>query len=125
MREIIATERAPAAIGPYSQAIRYHNLLFVSGQVPLDPATGETVGPDMETQTRRVLENVKAILEAAGMTLENVIKCTCFLKNLEDFSIFNDVYSSFFAGVLPARECVEVSRLPRDVLVEISAICGK
>jgi 2-iminobutanoate/2-iminopropanoate deaminase len=124
MREVIVTDKAPAAIGPYSQAVRYGNLLFISGQIPLDAETGEVVGSDVQTQGGQVLANVKAILEAAGMTVENVLKCTVFLKSLEDFATFNGVYSTYFGEALPARECVEVSRLPRDVLVEVSAICG-
>jgi 2-iminobutanoate/2-iminopropanoate deaminase len=125
MREIISTERAPAAIGPYSQAVRYDNLLFVSGQISLDPESGETVAGDIEVQTRRVLDNLKAILEAGGMELKHVLKCTCFLQNMGDFPTFNSVYSEYFSDILPARETVEVARLPKDVLVEISAICGK
>ena len=125
MREIISTDRAPAAIGPYSQAIRYGNLLFVSGQISLDPQSGEIVGEDIEVQTGRVLENLKGIIEASDMELKHVLKCTCFLKNMEDFADFNSVYNTYFADVFPARETVEVSRLPKDVLVEISAICGK
>ena len=125
MREIITTESAPAAIGPYSQAVRYGNLLFVSGQIPLDADSGEIVGGDIEAQTKRVLENLKAIVEAGGMEFKHVLKCTCFLRNMEDFAKFNTVYNSYFSVVLPARETVEVSRLPKDVLVEISAICGK
>jgi len=125
MREIIATEKAPKAVGPYSQAIRFANLVFVSGQIPLDPHSGEIVGGDIESQAKQVLENLMAIVEASGMGLENVLKCTCFLKNMEDFARFNAVYNNYFASVLPARETVEVSRLPKDVLVEISAICGK
>ena len=125
MREIIATEKAPKAVGPYSQAVRFANLVFVSGQIPLDPKSGEIVGEDIEVQAKQVLENLKAIVEASGMVLENVLKCTCFLKNMEHFGRFNSVYNTYFADVLPARETVEVSRLPKDVLVEISAICGK
>ena len=125
MREIISTESAPAAIGPYSQAVRYDNLLFMSGQIPLDPESGEVVEGNIEVQTRKVLDNLKAILEAGGMELQHVLKCTCFLKNMEDFPAFNTVYSEYFSDILPARETVEVSRLPKDVLVEISAICGK
>ena len=125
MREIITTESAPAAIGPYSQAVRYGNLLFVSGQIPLNPQNGEIVGEDTEVQTKRVLDNLKAIVEAGGMELKHVIKCTCFLRNMEDFAKFNSVYNDYFGKVLPARETVEVSRLPKDVMVEISAICGK
>ena len=125
MREIISTESAPAAIGPYSQAVRYDNLLFMSGQIPLDPESGEIVEGNIEVQTRKVLDNLKAILEAGGMELQDVLKCTCFLKDMEDFPAFNSVYSEYFSHILPARETVEVSRLPKDVLVEISAICGK
>jgi len=125
MREIIATEKAPKAVGPYSQAIRFANLVFVSGQIPMDPKSGEIVGGDVEIQAKQVLENLKAVIEASGMGLENVLKCTCFLQNMEHFARFNSVYNSYFANVLPARETVEVSRLPKDVLVEISAICGK
>ena len=125
MREIIATEKAPKAVGPYSQAIRFANLVFISGQIPLDPKSGEMVGGDIEVQAKQVLENLKAIVEASGMGLENVLQCTCFLQNIEDFARFNSVYATYFADVLPARETVEVSRLPKNVLVEISAICGK
>ena len=125
MREIIATEKAPKAVGPYSQAVRFANLVFVSGQIPLDPKSGEIVGGDIEVQTKQVLENLQAIVEASGMGLENVLKCTCFLQEMEHFARFNSVYSTYFANVLPARETVEVSRLPKNVLVEISAICGK
>jgi 2-iminobutanoate/2-iminopropanoate deaminase len=125
MREIISTESAPAAIGPYSQAVRYGSLLFMSGQIPLDPESGEIVEGNIEMQTKRVLDNLKAVLEAGGMELQHVLKCTCFLKNMEDFPAFNSAYSEYFSGILPARETVEVSRLPKDVLVEISAICGK
>jgi 2-iminobutanoate/2-iminopropanoate deaminase len=125
MSDIIATEKAPAAIGPYSQAVRYGNLLFISGQISLDPETGEIVGEDIEAQTKRVLDNLKAIIEAGGMGLRHVLKCSCFLKDMEDFVKFNSVYNTYFGDVLPARETVEVSRLPKDVMVEISAICGK
>ncbi|UCF85954.1 MAG: RidA family protein [Desulfobacteraceae bacterium] len=124
MKEIISTKNAPAAVGPYSQAIKYGTLLFISGQIPLDPKTGSLVEGDIEVQTRIVIENLKAILEASGMTFENVLKCTCFLKDMGDFEMFNSVYKTYFGESLPARECVEVSRLPKDVSVEISAICG-
>ncbi len=125
MKKIIATDDAPAAIGPYSQAVQYGDFLFVSGQIAFDPKTGELVEGDIEVQTKRVLENLKAIIGAAGMALENVVKCSCFLNNMEDFVRFNAVYESYFGESAPARETVEVSRLPRDVRVEISAICGK
>ena len=124
MKKIIATDQAPSAIGPYSQATQYGNLLFVSGQIPIDPKTGELVEGDIEVQTNQVLENVQAIIKEAGMTLQHVVKCSCFLKDMEDFVKFNDVYNGFFAESLPARETVEVARLPKDVRVEISAICG-
>lgn len=124
MKKIIATDHAPSAIGPYSQAIQYGDLLFVSGQIPIDPKTGDLVEGDIEVQTKQVLENVQAIIKAAGMTLQNVVKCSCFLKDMEDFVKFNAVYNSYFAESLPARETVEVGRLPKDAQVEISAICG-
>ena len=124
MKKIIATDQAPAAIGPYSQATQYGNLLFVSGQIPIDPKTGELVEGDIEVQTKQVLENVQAIIKAAGLTLQDVVKCSCFLKDMEDFVKFNTVYNSYFAESLPARETVEVGRLPKDARVEISAICG-
>ena len=124
MKKIISTQNAPAAIGPYSQAIQFGNLLFVSGQIALDPKTGEIIDGDIEVQTKRVLENLKAIIEEAGMTLKNVLKCSCFLKTMEDFVKFNSVYDGYFGESLPARETVEVGRLPKDVLVEVSAICG-
>ena len=124
MKKIIATDKAPAAIGPYCQAVQFGNLLFVSGQIALDPATGEIVDGQIEAQTKQVLENLKAIIEKAGLTLQNVLKCSCFLNNMDNFVRFNSVYESYFAESLPARETVEVARLPKDVLVEISAICG-
>ena len=121
-KTIISTTAAPKAVGPYSQAIKVGNLLFVSGQIPLN-AQGEVVGSCVITQTRQTLINLKAIIEAAGMSLANTVKCTCFLKDMNDFTNVNTVYSEYFLSILPARECVEVSRLPKDVLVEISAIC--
>jgi len=124
MKKIISTDKAPAAIGPYSQAVQFGNLLFVSGQIALDPKTGQLVEGGIETQTRQVLENLKAIIEGAGLTLQNVLKCSCFLNNMENFAKFNSVYDSYFKQSLPARETVEVARLPKDVLVEVSAICG-
>jgi 2-iminobutanoate/2-iminopropanoate deaminase len=122
-RQIINTPKAPSAIGPYSQAIKQGNLLFVSGQIPIVPKTGALAVGGVKEQTKQVLDNLKAIIEAAGMTLENIVKCTCFLKNMNEFADFNSVYAEFFASILPARECVEVARLPKDVLVEVSAIC--
>lgn len=125
MKKKISTDRAPQAIGPYSQAIQFGNLLFVSGQVPLDPGTGNLVAGDIEAQTRQVMENLKAIVAAAGMTLADALKATCFLKNMGDFAKFNGIYAGYFGDTPPARETVEVARLPRDVLVEVSLICGK
>lgn len=124
MKNYIKTPKAPAAIGPYSQAIACNGFLFVSGQIPLDPQTLQTVSGGVKEQTKQVLENLKAIVEAANLKLENVVKCSCFLKNMNDFSIFNEVYNEYFGNILPARECIEVARLPKDVLVEISAICA-
>jgi 2-iminobutanoate/2-iminopropanoate deaminase len=125
MKNIISTPHAPQAIGPYSQAVQFGDLLFVSGQIALDPATGDLVQGDIEVQTRQVMQNLRAIIEASGMTVENTLKCSCFLKNMEDFAKFNAVYETVFNNDPPARETLEVARLPKDVLVEVSAICGK
>ncbi len=125
MKKIISTPNAPKAIGPYSQAVQFGDLLFVSGQIALDPATGDLVQGDIEVQTRQVMQNLRAIIEASGMTVENTLKCSCFLKNMEDFAKFNAVYETVFNNDPPARETLEVARLPKDVLVEVSAICGK
>jgi 2-iminobutanoate/2-iminopropanoate deaminase len=123
LRSIISTKDAPAAIGPYAQANRAGNFIFTSGQVPLDPATGEVVGHDAQMQTARVMENIKAILEAAGSSLKDVVKTTIFIKNMSDFAVINEVYEEYFkGGDLPSRSTVEVSRLPKDVLVEIEAV---
>ena len=124
MKKIISTDSAPAAIGPYSQAVQFGEFLFVSGQIAIDPQNGTLVEGDIEDQTRQVLANVQAVIEAAGMHLQNVVKCSCFLKNMDDFVRFNAVYETFFKQSPPAREAVEVARLPKDVLVEVSAICG-
>jgi 2-iminobutanoate/2-iminopropanoate deaminase len=122
----ISTPAAPAAIGPYSQAVRAGDFLFVSGQIPLDPATGALVGgtwqPDVAVQTRRVLENLEAIVAAAGASLAAVVKTTVYLAEMNDFPVMNDVYASFFGAPAPARATVQVSRLPKDVRVEIDAI---
>ncbi|MDH3828151.1 MAG: RidA family protein [Desulfobacterales bacterium] len=125
MNEKIATPNAPQAIGPYSQAIRLGDFLFVSGQIAIDPQTADIIEGDIEAQTEQVLKNITAIIEAAGMSLQDVVKCTCFLKDMNDFVRFNGVYENYFGEILPARETVEVSRLPKDALVEVSAICGK
>ena len=125
MNEKIATPNAPQAIGPYSQAIRSGNFLFVSGQIAIDPQTADIIAGDIEAQTEQVLKNITAIIDAAGMSLQDVVKCTCFLKDMNDFVKFNGVYEKYYGEILPARETVEVSRLPKDVLVEVSAICCK
>jgi 2-iminobutanoate/2-iminopropanoate deaminase len=125
MKKIVSTDNAPQAIGPYSQAIQHGNFLFVSGQIAIDPQTGNIIEGDIEVQTEQVLKNIAAIIEAAGMSLQDVVKCTCFLKDMNDFARFNAVYENYFGESLPARETVEVSRLPKDVRVEVSAICGK
>ena len=117
----VQTERAPAAIGPYSQAIQVGNFLFTSGQIPLKP-DGELLEGDIKAQTEQVLTNLKAVLEAGGAGLEGVVKCTCFLSDMNNFGAMNDVYGSFFTGTPPARSAVEVVRLPKDVLIEIEAI---
>ena len=124
MKKIVSTERAPAAIGPYSQAIQFSGLLFVSGQVGLDPDTGEFVEGGIEEQTEQVLKNLTAIIEESGMSLKDVLKCSCFLKSMDDFVAFNAIYDKYFGANPPARETVEVARLPKDALVEVSAICG-
>ena len=125
MNEKIATPNAPQAIGPYSQAIRCGDFLFVSGQIAIDPQTSDIIEGDIEAQAEQVLKNIAAIIDAAGMSLQNVVKCTCFLKDMNDFVKFNGVYERYFGEILPARGTVEVSRLPKDVRVEVSAICGK
>ena len=124
MKKIVETEKAPAAIGPYSQAIQFSGLLFVSGQVGIDPETGDFVEGGIEEQTAQVLKNLAAIIEESGMTFKDVLKCSCFLKNMDDFVTFNSIYDKYFGANPPARETVEVARLPKDALVEVSAICG-
>lgn len=121
-KQVIQTANAPAAIGPYSQAVRAGDLLFVSGQIPLDPKTGELVKSGVADETKKVLENLKAILEAAGGSFGDVVKTTIFLKDMNNFSVVNEVYGSFFPQPFPARATVEVARLPRDVNVEIDVI---
>jgi 2-iminobutanoate/2-iminopropanoate deaminase len=122
MKEIIATDRAPKAIGPYSQAIRHNGLVYSSGQIPLDPATGQLIEGGIAEQTARVLENLKGVLEAAGAGLDSVLKTTVFLKDMGGFAAMNEVYAKYFGTNPPARSTVEVARLPRDVRVEIEAI---
>ncbi|MBI4889895.1 MAG: RidA family protein [Acidobacteria bacterium] len=122
MKEIISTPSAPAAIGPYSQAVRWNGLVYCSGQIPLDPATGQLVEGGIEAQTVRVLENLKAVLEAAGASFETVLKTTIFVKDLGDFAKVNEIYGRYFPVNPPARATVEAARLPRDVRVEIEAV---
>ena len=121
-KQIIRTEKAPKAIGPYSQAIRAGNFLFLSGQIPLDPKTGELVKGDIGRQTQQVLENMKGILESQKLGMEDVVKVTIFLKNIGDFNRVNEVYGTYFPSSPPARSTVEVARLPRDADIEIEAI---
>lgn len=123
-KEIIHTKKAPAALGPYSQAVKLGNLLFLSGQIPLVPETGEIVAEDVESQTRQVLENIRAILEETGSNFDQVVKTTVFIKNMDDFGKINEVYAEFFGENPPARSTVEVARLPKDVQVEIEVIAA-
>ena len=124
MRDVILTDRGPKPIGPYSQAIRANGFLYVSGQVGLDPKSGEMTRPDIQQQTQRTLENVKGILEAAGLNLHHVVKTTVFLKDMNDFAAMNEVYAKYFTSAPPARSTVQVARLPKDALVEIEMIAG-
>jgi 2-iminobutanoate/2-iminopropanoate deaminase len=121
-KKVIQTERAPKAIGPYSQAIQAGDFLFLSGQVPLDPKTGELVKGDIRQQTEQVLENVKGLLESQRLGMEEVVKVTIFLKNIDNFNQVNEIYGSYFPTFPPARSTVEVARLPRDAEIEIEAI---
>ena len=121
MKTVISTEKAPAAIGPYSQGIQAGSLIITSGQLPIDPATGASPAT-IEEQTRQSLENCKAVLAAAGAAMENVIKTTVFLSDMNNFAAMNGVYAAFFEGACPARSAVEVARLPKDALVEIECI---
>jgi 2-iminobutanoate/2-iminopropanoate deaminase len=121
-RETVRTEAAPAAIGPYSQAVKANGFVFVSGQLALDPGTGQLVGHDIKQQTRRALENIKAILAASGSSLQKVVRCGVFLKEMNDFGPMNEEYTSFFKDSPPARTTVQVAKLPRDALIEIDAI---
>jgi 2-iminobutanoate/2-iminopropanoate deaminase len=122
MREVIATNDGPKAIGPYSQAIKANGFVFLSGQIALDPATQQPISGDVAAQTERVLQNLAGILKAAGSSLQQVVKTTVFLKNMSDFAAMNDVYGRYFTEAPPARSTVEVARLPKEVLVEIDVI---
>ncbi len=121
-KQIIATNKAPQAIGPYSQAVRAGDFLFCSGQIAMDPETGELIGGEIGAQTERVLNNIQAVLEAAGARLDQVVRCTVFLDDMDDFAAMNEVYGRFFPENPPARAAVEVSRLPKNVGVEIAAV---
>ncbi len=126
MKKILNTNDAPQAIGPYAQGVDTGKLLFLSGQIPIDPQKGEIVAQDVKGQTRQVLENVKAVLTSAGCTMESVVKTTVFLKNISDFTNMNEVYSEYFTeGSYPARSAVQVAALPKDALVEIEVIALK
>ena len=124
MKDIVLTDRGPKPIGPYSQAVKSNGFVFVSGQVALDPKTNEFVGSDVRQQTERVLENLKAILEASGVSLNHVVKTTVFLKDMNDFTPMNEVYARYFIAAPPARSTVQAARLPRDALVEIDLIAS-
>lgn len=121
-KEVIATDKAPAAIGPYVQATKLGELVFTSGQIPLDPATMEIVAGGIEAQAEQVMKNLVAVLKAAGADTSQVLKTTCFLSDMNNFVAFNQVYARYFGESAPARSCVEVARLPKDVLVEVEAI---
>ncbi len=124
MSSKIQTNNAPAAIGPYSQAVVFGNLIFTSGQIPLDPKTGLMVGEDIAEQTHRVCKNLEAVLSAAGSSLKNAVKTVCFLSNMEDFTAFNEVYAQYFTEK-PARSCVAVKDLPKGALVEVEVVAEK
>ena len=121
----IKTDKAPQAIGPYSQAIEVNGMVYTSGVVPIDPATGNVVEGDIKVQATRVFDSMKALLEAAGSSCEDVVKTTVFIKDMNDFAALNEIYANYFTGVFPARSCVEVARLPMDVLIEMEAIALK
>ena len=124
MRDVVLTDRGPKPIGPYSQGIRANGFLYISGQVALDPKTGEFVGADIRQQTERTLENIKGILEAAGSNIHHVVKTTVFLKDMNDFAAMNETYAKYFPSAPPARSTVQVARLPKDALVEIEVIAA-
>ncbi len=123
-KKIIATDKAPAAIGPYSQAIEAGGFVFASGQIPVDPATGNI--PDgIEAQAKQALTNVKNLMEASGLSMDNIVKTSVFIKDMNDFAKVNEVYATFFESDFPARSCVEVARLPKDVLIEVEVIAAR
>lgn len=123
-KKVISTSNAPAAIGPYSQAIEVNGFIYASGQIPVIPETGE-IPEGIEAQARQALTNVKALMEAAGLTMANIIKTSVFIKDMNDFAKVNEIYASFFTGDYPARSCVEVARLPKDVLIEVEVIAAR
>ncbi|KXG75193.1 2-iminobutanoate/2-iminopropanoate deaminase [Fervidicola ferrireducens] len=125
MKKVIKTDMAPKAIGPYSQAVMVGDFLFASGQIAINPATGEIVEGGIEAQTRQVMENVKNILQAAGMDFSNVVKTTVFITNMDDFGKVNEIYATYFGENPPARSCVEVSRLPKGALIEVEVIAHR
>ena len=122
MKKVLATEKAPAAIGPYSQGMRCGDMVFISGQLPIDPATGVFAGEDIASQTRQALTNIKAILKSDGLTMAYIVKTTVLFKIITDFSALNEVYAEFFEGAYPARAAFEVAALPKDALIEIEAV---
>lgn len=124
MKRIISTKAAPAAIGPYSQAVMVNDMLYASGQIPVDPVTGEIAGDTIETQAEQVMKNVGAVLQAADMAYENVIKTTCFIADMKDFAAFNEIYAKYFTGC-PARSCVAVKEIPKKVLCEVEVVAVK
>ncbi|WMJ85759.1 RidA family protein [Anaerocolumna sp. MB42-C2] len=124
MKKVISTTKAPAAIGPYSQAIEINNMVYTSGVIPINPENGTIVEGDITVQAERVLKSLSALLESCGTSMDNVVKTTVFIKNMNDFAAMNDVYARFFTKDCPARSCVEVARLPKDVLIEIEAIAA-
>lgn len=125
MKKVISTDKAPAAIGPYSQAIEVNGMVYTSGVIPINPATGELVGGNADKQAEQALDNLKNLLEAAGTSMDNVVKTVVFIKNMEDFGSINEVYGKYFPEPYPARSCVEVARLPKDVAIEIEAVAVK
>ena len=125
MKKVISTSNAPAAIGPYSQAIETNGYVFTSGQIPINPATGEVEGKTIEEQTEQVMHNIGALLEASGLTFANVVKTTCFLADLNDFAAFNAVYAKYFPNEAPARSCFAVAGLPKGAKLEVETICAK
>ena len=122
MKEIVSTPKAPAAIGPYSQAVKVGNLVFTSGMIPIDPATNTLVEGGIEVQAKQAFENLSALLTASGSSLPQVVKTVVFIKNMDDFAKVNEIYATFFTDNFPARSCVEVARLPKDVLIEVEAV---